>query len=128
MHPVIFRIGGFELRSYGVAMASAFLIAALWLSVRQARKEGIDPDILLGIAFWAIIGIIAGGRALFVITTWEKYFADNPLNAFAVWQGGLVYYGGHIGAFLAALIYVRLYRKKWALPVVDVYMPYAGLG
>jgi len=128
VHPIIFRIGTFELRSYGVAMATAFFIAAIWLSVRRARKEGIDPDILLGIAFWAIIGIVVGGRALFVITTWKKYFADDPLSALYLWQGGLVYYGGHVGSLLGAIIYTRVYRKKWFLPVVDVYMPYVGLG
>ena len=127
MHPIILKIGSFELRSYGVAMAVAFLLN-IWFSARRAKKERIDPDIILGLAFWVIIGTVVGGRLLFVITTWKDYFAKKPLEALALWHGGLVFYGGFLGSILAIWLYVRVYRKKWVLPVLDVIAPFAGLG
>ena len=127
MYPVIFRIGTFELRTYGVAMALAFLIN-IWLGSRRAKKEGIDPDLILGVAFWLIVATVIGGRLAFVLTTWKENFADNPLEALALWHGGMVFYGGFLGSAIAAVLYISVYRKKWGLPVYDILAPYVGLG
>lgn len=127
MHPVIFKIGTFELRTYGVAMALAFLIN-IWLGARRAKKEGIDPDLILGVAFWLIIATVVGGRLLFVLTTWKENYAANPISALYIWQGGLVFYGGFLACILAVILYIRVYRKKWVMPIYDIIAPYVGLG
>lgn len=77
---------------------------------------------------WLIVGAIIGARALYVLTFWREQFADSPFwELFAVWRGGLVYYGGLIGAAVATILYARLKRiGLWRL--ADVLAPSVALG
>lgn len=128
MHPILFEIPGIEadIRFYGLAMATAFMVNILLMS-RRALREHIDPDLTLNMAFWIIIGTLVGGRLLFVITQWSQ-FADKPLDALKLWTGGLVFYGGFLGSFLAALAYISVWSRKRGMPVYDLGAPVVGLG
>src|SRR5437870_3141390 len=108
-------------------MAAAFL-AGLWTASRRGLREGIPPETILDLGPWLIIGAIAGARTLYVITFWREQFATKPFpEIFMVQKGGLVYYGGLIGASLAYIIYAR--RKKLALwKGADVLAPSIALG
>ena len=50
MHPILFKIGTFELHSYGAVMVVAF-IAAIWLANRRAARYGIDKSQVGVVAF-----------------------------------------------------------------------------
>jgi len=43
MYPILFQIGHFELRSYGIIVALAF-VASLWLATKEAGRKGIDSQ------------------------------------------------------------------------------------
>ena len=101
MYPVLFRIGPFSLHTYGVFMAIAFL-SAIGLSLREARRVGEDPNKILDLCFYALITAIVGARTLYVLVSWP-IFRDDPLEIFRIWHGGLVFYGGFIGAVIGAL-------------------------
>ena len=108
-------------------MAIAF-IAGLWTASRRGLREGIAAEKILDIGPWLIVGTIVGARALHVATYWNEEFADRPLwEIFAVWKGGLVFYGGLIGATLAGILYARF--KDIALwKLADVLAPSIPLG
>ncbi|HWD92307.1 MAG TPA: prolipoprotein diacylglyceryl transferase [Verrucomicrobiae bacterium] len=127
MHPIAFYIGSFPIRSYGVMMAIAF-IAGLWTASRRGLREGIAPEKILDIGPWLIVGTIVGARALHVMTYWQEEFAGRPFwEVFAVWNGGLVFYGGLIGASLAGILYARFkHIALWKL--ADVLAPSIALG
>ena len=72
--------------------------------------------------------LLVGARGLYVLSYWQEDFAGRPL-----WQilnirgGGLVFYGGLIGASLACILYVRLKRLPlWK--IADVLAPSIALG
>jgi phosphatidylglycerol---prolipoprotein diacylglyceryl transferase len=89
-------------------VALAFLVG-LWTASRRALVYGTPPEKIIDLGPWLILGTIVGARTLYVITFWRTEFAGKPItDIFAVWRGGLVFYGGLIGASLAYIIYARL--------------------
>lgn len=108
MKPILFDFGAFQLHSFGLLVALGF-ISGTWLAARRAKVAGIDPIAIQDIVFpWLLVGGLVGARILFVISYWDREFASRPLSeAFAIWKGGLVFYGGLIGATLAGIVGVR---------------------
>jgi phosphatidylglycerol:prolipoprotein diacylglycerol transferase len=132
VHPIAFQLGSFSVHSYGVLMALAFL-AGLWTASRRAWRDGITPEKILDIGPWLIVGAIAGARLFYVATYWDTLM-DSPLFPQAPWteifmvqRGGLVYYGGLIGAALACLLFARIKQLPlWKL--ADILAPSIALG
>jgi phosphatidylglycerol:prolipoprotein diacylglycerol transferase len=124
MYPVLFRIGSFELTSFGVLMALAFLSAG-WILARELKRKGDDPETAWDIVWYAAIGGIVGAKIYYMLLNWGDTVA-NPWAALTS-RAGLVWYGGFIGA--ALLIWWRLASRK--LPVLrfgDAIAPALALG
>jgi phosphatidylglycerol:prolipoprotein diacylglycerol transferase len=127
VHPIAFHLGPLTIRWYGVMMALAFL-AGLWTASRRGLRDGISGEKVLDLGPWLIVGAIIGARTLYVITFWKEQFAGEPLwEVFMVQKGGLVYYGGLIGASLACILYARI-RKVGLWKLADVLAPSIALG
>jgi phosphatidylglycerol:prolipoprotein diacylglycerol transferase len=125
MHPVLFHIGPFALHTYGLFVAVAFL-SAMGLALREARRVGVDADRLLDLCFYILIAAIVGSRLLYVLLDWPT-FRQDPVEIIRIWRGGLVFYGGFIAAFLAALWYIR--SKGLALwKTADILAPSIAFG
>jgi phosphatidylglycerol---prolipoprotein diacylglyceryl transferase len=125
--PIAVKIGSLTIHWYGVLVALGFLIG-LWLASRRGLRERIAPEKIMDIGPWLIIGTIVGARALHVISYWEEEFADKPwTEVFMVQRGGLVYYGGLIGATLAGIAYLR-WRKLPLWKFADALAPSIPLG
>ncbi len=108
-------------------VATAFL-AGLWTASRRCLRDGISSDKILDLGPWLIVGAILGARTLYVFSYWREQFAGHPISEiFMVWKGGLVYYGGLIGATLAGILYARLKNVPvWKL--ADAIAPSIALG
>jgi phosphatidylglycerol:prolipoprotein diacylglycerol transferase len=127
VHPIAFHLGSFTIRWYGVMIALAFL-TGLWTATRRARHENISGEKIADIVLWLMIGSIIGARIVYVTTYWKDEFADQPLSEiFMIQHGGLVYYGGFIGASLAGVIYLR-WKKMPLWKTADVIAPSIALG
>jgi phosphatidylglycerol:prolipoprotein diacylglycerol transferase len=128
MKPILFEIGPFRLHSFGLMVALGFL-AGTWIATRRAKSVGIDPNAIQDIVFpWLLVGGLLGARVLYIISYWDKDFAGQPLTElFAVWKGGLVFYGGLIGATIAGIMAVV--RKKLPLwTTADCLTPGIAIG
>jgi prolipoprotein diacylglyceryl transferase len=122
--PVIFEVGPFALRWYGLFIALG-IAAATWMTVRELNRRGYDGAMALDALFFVVpLGFI-GARAYHVITDYDLY-DGNPHSffpgVFEVWNGGLGIYGGVIGGFLGLLIFARL-RGISALAFADAVAP-----
>lgn len=122
--PVIFEVGPFALRWYGLFIALG-IATATWLTVRELNRRGYDGAMALDALFFIVpLGFI-GARAYHVITDYDLY-DGNPHSffpgVFEVWNGGLGIYGGVIGGFLGLLIFARL-RGISALAFADAVAP-----
>ena len=128
MHPILVTLpifGGIKIYTYGLLVASAFVVGILW-TAREAKQGGLSREIVFDLAFYAILSALVGARILYVITEWHRY-AAHPLDVLKLWEGGLIFYGGLIGAIVGSTVYIR--RKS--LPffrTADLFMPGLALG
>jgi phosphatidylglycerol:prolipoprotein diacylglycerol transferase len=106
MYPVLFQLGSFELRSYGVIAALSFFIA-LWVSTREADRKGLDRALIQDFVPYALLAGIIGARIYFILFSDPAYFLQNPWEILAFWHGGIGVIGSILGGFLAALWYCR---------------------
>jgi phosphatidylglycerol:prolipoprotein diacylglycerol transferase len=127
VHPEAFKIGSLTIYWYGVMVALAF-IAGLWTAVRRAPRDGLAPDKVADLAPWLIVAGLVGARALFVLSYWKEYFADQPWwEVFMIRHGGLVFYGGFIGAVAAVILYAR-WKQLPLVKLGDTLAPSIALG
>lgn len=125
MHPVLFQIGSLTIKSYGVAIALAFLVGIL-LAAWRAKREKLNPNDFLDIGFIIIVSSIVGARIFYILFN-LKYHIDNPAMVIRIWEGGLIFYGGLLCAAVASILYMRF--KK--IPVwygTDIIAPSVALG
>ena len=116
-------LGPFTLRAYALAIICG-IAAAWWILLRRYRAKG-GPDVIVGdLLFSMVVFGIVGARIYHVVTDHQLYFGrgKNPLQAFAVWNGGLGIWGaitfGGVGAWLVARHYgLRL------MPIGDAIAP-----
>ena len=127
MHPIAFHLGPLTIHWYGVMIALAFL-AGLWTAIRRAPRENISSEHIGDVVLWLMVGGILGARIVYVTTYWKDEFAGQPLSEiFMIQHGGLVYYGGLIGATIAGIICNR-WKKLPFWKTADVLAPSIALG
>lgn len=132
MHPIAFDVGPLTIRWYGVMVAMAFLVG-LWTASRRAPRDRIAGEKIVDAGIWILIGAIIGARFLYVVSYWDRLF-ERPLWPSAPWteifmvqRGGLVFYGGLIGASLTCIIYSRV-RQLPLWKLADIFAPSIALG
>ena len=108
MFPVLFRIGSFEVTSFGVMVAIAALVG-LWLFRRELRRSGLPLDATDA----GIVGVVAGLIGAKVLWTIE-HAHEARISELLLSRSGLSWYGGLIGGVGAGLAYMVV--KRW--PVV----------
>lgn len=118
--PVIFHIGIFELRWYSLAIVTG-IIAAVLLSVFEARRKGLPADEIYSLGFWAVVGGIIGARMFHVIDQWS-YYAANPSLILQFQRGGLAIWGAVFGGGVAAVIFA-LVKKLPLARLLDTVTP-----
>lgn len=128
INPVALQLGWFAIRWYALAYVAGLLIGwryCLRLSARSPfpfTRTQID-DFL----FWAIIGVIVGGRAGYVLFYNAEFYFEHPLEIFAVWRGGMSFHGGFIGMVTAIAWFARHHKIPF-LSLADVICPTAPIG
>jgi len=117
MHPVLFHLpGGFAVRSFGVMVALGFLLSTWILSRLVARTSDRPQEDIASygaVSVWVLVGIVLGARLAYVIVEIAKgsetgqQYLDQPFTILAIWEGGLVMYGGLFGGIAAGVWRVR---------------------
>ncbi|MBI9075557.1 MAG: prolipoprotein diacylglyceryl transferase [Desulfatibacillum sp.] len=125
MHPVLIQIGPITLHTYGFMIAVGFLLG-MALATREARLQGEDPERIMDLCFYMVLIGALSSRVPYIIFNWQE-FAPNPLDILKIWKGGLVFYGGFIGAVGVLAYFVRKYSlNTWK--TVDILAPSVALG
>ena len=124
-NPVAFSVFGHEIYWYGI-LISLSVILAVYMVYRQAKKQGIDTDSMLDYALLTVPFSILCARIYYVAFEWEHY-ADNPISALYIWQGGIAIYGAIIGGVIATLIFAK-WKKISFWTLADLVAPGLVLG
>ncbi len=133
INPVLVQWGPLAIRWYALAYIAGLVLG--WLLIRgivsndrywgvQKRPSADSIDDLL---VYCAFGVIIGGRLGDVLFYDPKYFLAHPLDAFKIWEGGMAFHGGLIGAFVGMLLFARRHRTP-ALTVMDLCALAAPIG
>jgi phosphatidylglycerol:prolipoprotein diacylglycerol transferase len=104
----------FSLRWYALAYIVGLLLG--WrIVVALMKRPGLwpgdrapmTPDQPEDLLTWMVLGVVLGGRLGFVLFYQPAYYLDHPLEALAIWEGGMSFHGGFLGVILAVLIWTR---------------------
>lgn len=126
---------GLPIRGYGVMLLVA-VVSAVALAAWRAVRVGVDPELILTLAFWAFVPGIIGARLFYVIQKWPHEFAPVYHNggvaallasSLNIVQGGLVLYGSLIGGILGTAAFLYKYKLP-ALATLDLITPSLMLG
>ena len=123
--PLLFQLGPFSLRWYGLLIALAVLLG-LVLATRLGQLRGIDPALIADLLPILVLAAVVGARLYYVLFEWRQYQL-NWLDALAVWRGGIAIHGALLGGTAAVILYARWRRLPfWNL--LDVLLPSVALG
>lgn len=126
--PVIFEIGFLKIRWYGMMYVIGFL-AGWWLArVRCKRADSpINAQQVDDLVFYAMLGVIVGGRLGYVFFYGMSEFLADPLYLFKIWVGGMSFHGGLLGVIGAMWWFARkLGHSVWTM--TDFVAPLVPLG
>ncbi len=111
--PVLIEVGPFAIRWYALAYIVGIVLGWLYARaiVRSARFWGgeapfttLDLDDFI---LWVTLGIILGGRIVYVLFYNPVHFAAHPLEILELWKGGMSFHGGFLGCVVAVVLFAR---------------------
>jgi phosphatidylglycerol---prolipoprotein diacylglyceryl transferase len=126
--PIIFAIGPLAVRWYGLMYVLGF-VAAWILASRRARLSWspIKPVQVDDLIFYAMVGVIVGGRLGYSLVYGWEIWLDDPLYVFKITQGGMSFHGGLVGVMFAMWLFARrLGLGMWQ--VTDFVAPLVPIG
>ncbi|HAV77704.1 MAG TPA: prolipoprotein diacylglyceryl transferase [Anaerolineae bacterium] len=125
-------IGPLFVRFYGIILMIG-AVAGAFLARKEAKRRGYNPEVVWDIFIYLLIGGIIGARIWHILTPSPStgittaWYLSHPLDALAVWKGGLGIPGAIIGGLIALYIYSRITGinfAEWA----DIASPSLALG
>jgi phosphatidylglycerol---prolipoprotein diacylglyceryl transferase len=128
--PQGFQLGPIYIHFYGILIMLGALAAA-YLSTREAKRRGIDPEYVWDMLSWLLIGGILGARIWHILTPPPSmvaqglttgWYLSHPLDAIAIWKGGLGIPGAVMGGALVLFIYLRRHQQSFGI-WVDIIAP-----
>jgi phosphatidylglycerol:prolipoprotein diacylglycerol transferase len=128
MFPKLFELGPLTIHSYGLLLATAFLVATA-LVARLAEKDGIARSRAWDLGFVILISGLLGAKLLMIITN-AGYYLSSPSQLLSLdfWRSGGVFYGGLLGALLGSYLYLRRDRSISFWKMADAAAPAIALG
>ncbi len=125
IHPILFRIGPFAVRWYGIMYVVGYILGAKIAARRAARGlvklSAADLDAFIG---YMMIGMLLGARLMYAAVYEPGHYFGHPFAFFEVWQGGLSFHGAVIGMVAATAIFTR--RRGLAFLTVTDTLALAG--
>lgn len=127
--PVIFKIGNFTLRWYGVIVMIGVVVGALIVE-QQLKRRGEKGDHIWDALIWVLLPAIVGARLWYVFNSilgGNRSYIENPASIVRVWEGGLHIFGAFLFGAIALLLYLRR-NKLDAWLFLDAIGPAALIG
>jgi phosphatidylglycerol:prolipoprotein diacylglycerol transferase len=130
-NPIAIQIGPLAVHWYGLMYMLAFILFLVVGRIRLKQPHiaaaGWKFEHLEDLLFYGVLGVVIGGRLGEVLFYHPVYYAENPLEIFAVWKGGMSYHGGFLGVLIALALWSRK-AKRNVLDVYDLIAPLVPLG
>ena len=127
LNPVALDLGVIQIHWYGISYIAG--IAGAWwlLRIRSQQVGWISPQQLGDLVFYAMLGIIIGGRAGFVLFYNFSYYLAHPIEIFYLQQGGMSFHGGLAGVIIAMVLFARKLKQPFFV-LTDFIAPVVPVG
>jgi phosphatidylglycerol:prolipoprotein diacylglycerol transferase len=122
--PVLIDLGFYQIPTYGALLYTGAVLG-LFLASRRASLVGISSEHVFDFGAWVVLSGLAGAKVLLAVT--EPSYLTSFAGFVSLLRAGGVFYGGLIGALIAAGVLLRRYRISF-LPMADVLVPSLALG
>ena len=107
VHPVLFKIGPFDVRLYSLMYLLAIIVGFYLLNIEISRKKiPLSKNGILNLILFAVFAGIIGARLYYVVFRWD-YYGANLKEVIAIRHGGLASHGGFIAGFTVAYLYLK---------------------
>jgi len=126
--PVAVSLGPVKIHWYGLMYLVGF-VGGWWLGLRRAARpnSGWSRAEVGDLMFYAVLGVILGGRLGYVLFYNLPYYLDHPVEIFFVWSGGMSFHGGLLGVITAMAWFGRNTGRSF-FAVADFVAPLVPLG
>jgi phosphatidylglycerol:prolipoprotein diacylglycerol transferase len=125
VYPELFSVGPITIYTYGVLLATSYLLG-LRVAMWRASRWGVDPQRVLDLGIWIIVAALVGAKLLLAITDFDELRRD-PAAVLSIARSGGVFYGGLLLAVAVAFWYMARARMPfWT--TCDVFAPAIALG
>ena len=130
--PEGFPLGPLFIRFYGIILMLG-AVSGAWLATREAKRRGHEPEIVWDLLTYLLIGGILGARLWHILTPppssgiTASWYLTHPLDALAIWKGGLGIPGAVIGGVIVLFSYTRNHKLNFA-EWTDIAAPGLALG
>src|SRR3989338_7511430 len=118
------QLGPVAIQPWGIMVALGFL-AATYIAVKEAKRKKEDTNKIYDLVFYILLSGIIGARIAYLIEYWEEI--SSFIDVFKIWEGGLSFIGGLIGALIAVFAYVKL-KKLNFWKTADIFATALALG
>ncbi len=127
--PIAVSLGPIAIRWYGLMYLVGFGLFFFLGRYRAGRDawRGVSHALIDDLLFFAVLGVVLGGRLGYVLFYKPGYYAAHPLEIFAVWQGGMAFHGGFLGVLAAMGWIARKHGIRW-LALTDFIAPLIPCG
>ena len=120
MNPVMFQVGGFEIRWYSIFILIGVLLAYEIMEF-EAKKYNAPKDFVFNATFWSVLAGLFGARIYYVLFNISSYSHDI-MSIFRFWEGGLAIHGGIIAGLITILLYCKKYNVRFS-KMTDIIAP-----
>ncbi len=126
--PVALQLGPLGIRWYSLAYLFGLLLS-MWVLYRRGKQAitPYQPTDAVDFLTWCTLGVLLGGRLGFVLFYYPSWFWTNPLEVFAMWEGGMSFHGGILGVLVAGWLFTSK-RHIEKLPFADEICTVAPIG
>ena len=126
MYPEIHIFSFFSLPTY-LVFNSLLFCCLLVLVEKRSQHRQFSRKIALNLCLFIMLFGLLGARLAHVIVEYPSLYWNHPSQIFRLWEGGYVFYGGAIFAFISCMFYLRITRQDWKL-WLDFFSPVLHLG
>jgi phosphatidylglycerol:prolipoprotein diacylglycerol transferase len=121
--PVAISIGPLSIHWYGLmyllGFAAGVMLGQYRAKLSQSNLRTDNPadrwttEEVVDMLFYIALGVIAGGRLGYVLFYNLEFYLSNPLDMFAIWDGGMSFHGGMLGVFCAIFWFARKTGRRF---------------
>jgi len=132
-----FTILGRDVAWYGIIITLGMILAVMYGYYVAAKRENLQGDLIIDLAFFVIVFGIIGARLYYVVFEWDTYVVksggffenifDTFMNIVRIWKGGLAIYGGILAGLLTAYVFARV-KKVPFIKLFDILAPTVLIG